>query len=219
MKTWITGTTIGACAALTSVALAGDNPVDDLANFNLVLTPPSYSGCGDPTFDFIENSECSELITAARDGSSFLWVALSREGGFTGGGVGGAQFGLQHSGFTALGWTLCTGGSEIPESGWPASGLGNAVTWADGCYTPSGSVARIGFLSIDDGDTGTCSVTVDPRVGDATWADCQATLASFCSDNMAAVVLGDGIAPVCGDHCGEVPTQEHSWGGIKSLYR
>ncbi len=213
MKTWVT---LGLLASFAGSAMA---ETDVEANFNLAITGASYSGCGDPLFDFIDASACSDLTTPGLDGTAFVWIVATHEGGFTGGGIGGAQFGIEYTGVTQNGWTLCTGGSEIPDGTWPASGSGNAVTWSEGCYAPSGGAARVGFFSVADGDAGDMAVTTDPRIGEAQWADCAAALYTICENNLASAALVAGTVPVCGDRCeGEVPTIDASWAQIKALY-
>jgi len=192
---------------------------DTLANMNLHITGPSYAGCEDAAFDGIDAGDCSGLASDAIDGTAFVWIVASREGGFSGGGVGGAQFGIEHTGVDATGWTLCTGGSEIPEGSWPASGSGNAVTWGGGCYDPAGSAAKVGFLGVNNGATGTIAIIADPRIAEALWASCDQTTFDICGDNLGGAQLDAGTTPVCGDACeGGTPTEGVTWSQVKSLF-
>lgn len=192
---------------------------DTLANMNLFITIPSYTGCADVLFDSIDSGDCSGLTSDGVDGTAFVWIVASREGGFNGGGVGGAQFGVEHTGVETTGWTLCTGGSEIPEGTWPASGSGNAVTWGGGCYDPAGSAAKIGFFGVNNGATGTMAVTADPRIAEALWASCDQTTYDICGDNLGGAELASGTTPGCGDLCeGGTPTEGVTWSQVKALF-
>lgn len=203
--------------AIPAAAMA-QTDIDASVNYNLHITLPSYSGCADAAFDYIDDGFCAGLNSTSSIGPAFLWVVISREGGF-GPGIGGAQFGMEHAGLDHSGWALCTGGSEIPGDNWPDSGEGNAVTWGGGCYSPGGEAAMVGYFSLNDGTAGNASVTADPRIAEAQWADCDATLAGVCGDNLAGTVLSDGTTPICGDFCGGgTPTVSTTWGTIKSLY-
>ena len=201
-------------AALVVPAIVSAQETDVNANFNIAVTQPSYGGCADPVFDFVDEATCSDLDLGPVAGPAFVWVITSREGGYPLG-VGGAQFGLEHD--LSGGWSLCTGGSEIPEDGWPASGTGNAVTWGGGCYEPVGGNAKIGFVAVNDGDMGSIQVTADPRIGQSLYADCDAVLHDVCAENLGGGPLAD-LAVICGDNCAGVPTESKSWSEIKSLY-
>ena len=201
-------------AALMIPAAASAQDVD--ANINLAVTPASYSGCADGTQ--YDSGDCSGLGGAGDAGPSFVWIVASREGGY-GNGIGGAQFGLNHD-LSVDNWALCTGGSEIPEGGWPASGTGNAATWGGGCYNPAGAAANIGYLTVGAGTpTGNAAVTGDPRIGEAVYADCDAAVSGICDQNLGSIDMAAGSAAVCGDNC-EVgtPTLDSSWTTIKSLF-
>lgn len=196
-------------AALVIPALASGQDLDDQANINVTSTIPSYSGCDDPAFDSLEGN-CLDTPTDRVAGAAFIWVVASRTGGY-GNGIGGAQFGLNHD-LAAQGWSLCTGGSEIPEGGWPASGTGNAVTWGGGCYMSSGEGAVIGYIAVGDGSVGNAAVIGDPRIGDlAVYADCDTETFEICDNGLGS--LGEVVC-----ECGPTPTAETSWGSIKSLF-
>jgi len=213
---------IALCLATLVIPAAAFAQTDDsAASINVLITPASYSGCTDAQFNFIDEGVCADLSSTGTGGFGFLWIVASREGGF-GGGIGGAQFGMTHS-VAASGWTLCTGGSEIPEGGWPASGTGNAVTWSGGCYQSPGGNAKIGFLAVNPDNGGSIAITGDPRVaGEAIWADCATDLWRVCPQFLGSDDLASGTSPSCGDastgSCEVVPVRETTWGGVKSLF-
>jgi hypothetical protein len=208
-----------ALAALVPATALAQAPLDIQTNVNLHLTQPSYSGCGDPAFDLIDAGDCAGLASSAIDGAAFLWVVASREGGFSGGGIGGIQFGVDYEGVDPSGWSLCTGGAEIPDGSWPASGSGNAVVWASGCYAPAGTAAVVGFFAVPNGATGTMGITTDPRIVEALWADCEATEFEICPENLGGASLASGTTPLCGNECeGGTPVDEVTWGQVKALF-
>jgi hypothetical protein len=202
--------------ALCLPAAVAAQDVDGGANMNLHITAPTYGGCGDFADFDNQNPNCGDLGSAAFGGAAFLWVVASHESGYTNG-LGGVQFGISYSGVAVSGWALCTGGSEIPEGTWPDSGTGNACTWAQGCYNPTGEVAKVGYLAVGDGASGTVAITFDPRIDDAQYTDCSSTLISMCAPILADADLANGTSPFCTDEC-LIPIQESSWGMIKSIY-
>jgi hypothetical protein len=190
---------------LTIIPAVGSGYATDPAvHLNFLITEPNYSGCGDPDFAWIDAAGCADLSSAARAGYAFVWVVASRVGGFPDG-IGGAQFGVEHAA-SVIGWTLCTGGSEIPEDGWPASGRGNAVTWRYGCHRPSGENAKVGYFLVSDGDAGTMAIIPDPRPGRALYTDCRARVLELCGPNLGAVDLALGTTPNCDILAPAVPT-------------
>ena len=204
------------CLLALMLPLTAFAVTDELANINVVVTPASYGGCADGAV--FEAGTCADLVSSPVGGFAFVWIVLSNEGGFPNG-VGGARFGVEYDLVGAvIPWALCTGGSEISEDGWPASGTGNAVTWSGGCYDPPSQVAVIGYLTADDGASGFCNVIGDPRVGFAQYSDCLPTEFELCPENLGGCDLAVGCTPVCGDHCEVTPVEEMSWGKIKSLY-
>ncbi len=210
MRAWTLAFGLVVPVAATAQLYDGD------ANLNVFLTVPSYAGCSEPEFEAIDAGSCADLVSEPTGGPGFLWCVASREGGFPDG-IGGIQFGVEHDLGAGLPWSLCTGGSEIPEPGWPDSGTGNAITWSAGCYHPIGFAARIGYLSPEPDDVGIIELTPDPRIALAVYADCSAVLYEMCEANLGSAELADGTTPVCGENC-EIPIRETSWGAIKSLF-
>ena len=171
---------------------------DPNAQYNILTTIPSYSGCSDPAFDWIDEGECADLVSS-QTFPMYVWIVVSDGDGFPDG-IGGAQFGIEHSVAPGGGWALCTGGQEIQEGGWPASGTGNAVTWPGGCYDPVGSNAKIGFFAyVPPGDPpGSFAITPDPRNGLAIYSSCDQVSTEICADNLATDAdLTDGVSPDC----------------------
>ena len=100
---------------------------------------------------------------------------------------------------------------------WPDTGTGNAVTYTGGCYNPAGSAARVGYLSIGNGNSGFVNLVNDPRIDNALYTDCDATEVTICLGNLGDADLSAGTSPTCGDACA-TPTVETSWGQIKALF-
>lgn len=170
-------------------------------NLNLTLTPASYSGCDDPAFVAIDEGDCGDLASAPIEGPAFVWVVA----GVGDGSLAGLQFGAVHDA-AVEGWTLCTGGLEIPENGWPASGTGIAVTWSDDCYDPPGEVARVGYFRVPDGSAGTVALTADPRIEATLWSSCTGEDIPICPGLLGAADLSVGTIPLCGPASAEVPS-------------
>jgi len=163
---------------------------------NLTVTPPSYSGCGDPAFDELDERSCPDLGAEPLAGPAFVWVMLSERDSFPGG-IGGIQFGIEHEGVDVSGWTLCTGGTDIAGLGWPGSGSGNAATWVGGCHDVEGTSTRVGYFTVTSGDAGTIQLTEDPRIGAATWAECDTRSFTVPAVNLGGGDLSVGVTPVC----------------------
>ncbi len=195
---------ISSCALLTLAAMMADDARAAGTTLNVVVTEPSYSGCDDVAFDWIETSDCDGLSSSPLGGAAFVWVVVSDEASFPSG-IGGVQFATTHS-MPVGSWTLCTGGNQIPGEGWPASGSGNAVTWASGCYEPPGTNARVGYFAIDDGSSGTFGIEPDPRVGAALWVECGGdSPVPICSAGLGMLDLATGGSPLCGEQAGGLP--------------
>jgi hypothetical protein len=197
-------------------------PLDTDVNINLHMTQADYSGCA--TFDDADFVTCDDLASAPPASVDlFVWAAVSREDVFDDG-IGGIEFGIFYGDSVLVqGWTLCTGGLEIPmddpELGtWPASGTGNAMTWFNGCYVPPHEVAKIGFFSLVAFSGGPMQIIPDVRVGQALYVDCDGTLFEICEGNLGGATVPDGSTPTCGNHCGVTPVRETSWGQLKSLF-
>ena len=209
-------------ALLLVPGLAMAQPFDGAANSNLIMTNPSYTACDPALVQGVEDGSCTSLVAnqVGVPGQSFMWVVVSRSGGFPS--IGGAQFGVTHNG--VLGWSLCTGGNGIGSTDWPNSGEGMAATWGGGCFTPGGSNALVGYLTVGDGSAVSAQVVQDPRTSTALWADCgnppdvPPTEFEICPENLGGLDTAGTSNLVCDDNCGSVPTQEASWGQIKSLF-
>jgi hypothetical protein len=201
---------------------------DPYAGLEPVLTAPSYAGCSNAYYAWLETGPCEDLVSEPMEGWAFLWVVMTEMLGFPQG-LGGIQFGIEYGpGVSVNGWTLCTGGSETSEDGWPASGMGNAVTWPVGCYEPPDTNAKIGYLVLEDGSAyDFVAITGDPRIGRAAYADCLPETYVICPPKLNCILLSDGGAPLCHSvDCGgpppdcepPTPAKEATWGGVKTLY-
>ncbi len=212
-------------AAFVLLALGTGSEARDLDicwMVNVAVTLPSYAGCADPDLVALDELDCVDVPIGASVGPGFVWVVINHLDGFENG-IGGAQFGLSHDlGFVP--WTLCTGGSEIPMDGWPASGTGNAVVWTDGCYEPPSETARVGFLSVAETSSGEIFVVGDPRIGDTIFADCNADLFSICHSSSGGGSLTD-LYLAC-EPCGKsgypcydgTPAEATTWGRLRSVF-
>jgi len=215
---------IGAVLAAASVASAS-NPF----GFVLHMTPATYSGCA--TID--DATLTCEGIDVQGDSAApqqFAWLIAYGWTTIPGWptepvvrGIGGAEFGIHYPAEVAVqGWTLCTGGSEIPQNDalgvWPASETGNAVTWTGGEYTQPSGFAKIGFFAVPQGSTGRMTVMGDPRIDRAeiAAADTQIFLVPPAAYSSADIdeSTDEGRA-ACRE---DVPVQEASWGKIKSMF-
>ncbi len=219
---------------------------DDTYPYSLMLhtSPPTYSGCGEPTMaDGALN--CGMVYTNGRDYGAytpvFVWVLIGNVPPCTpdGGGVGGVRFGIEYEPTVLLsGWAVCAG-AEVPGFGWPGSGTGNAITWQGGCKCVTANtdgMTKVGFFQCNPGSMGGLWITEDPQVGYAQAADCAPIGFRICRHLMGSCVLhpsndpcdvyfaeqglGYAVSPCnpCGGKCA-LPTQESTWGSIKSLYR
>jgi hypothetical protein len=169
----------------------------------VLLTPASYSGCSDSSFDWIEQSLCFGLNSSPIAGPALAWVVASEPTGFPGG-IASIQFGVEHDASVGS-WTSCTGGLEIAEPGWPASGTGNALTWDD-CVSDTGGNVRVGYFFLSAGDVGTIQVVGDPRQGSqAAYTNCNVEAVGICRANLGTLDLADPDPPVCADVPGPPP--------------
>jgi hypothetical protein len=195
--------------ALVAAAALLPNPTTVVAdanqhvNVNVLLTPASYSGCSDSSFDWIEQSLCFGLNSSPIAGPALAWVVASEPTGFPGG-IASIQFGVEHDASVGS-WTSCTGGLEIAEPGWPASGTGNALTWDD-CVSDTGGNVRVGYFFLSAGDVGTIQVVGDPRQGSqAAYTNCNVEAVGICRANLGTLDLADPDPPVCADVPGPPP--------------
>jgi hypothetical protein len=199
MKPWVS------LFVLVTIPAAGlGYPDDPAAHLNFLITEPSYSGCGDPDYAWIDAADCVDLGSAPLAGEAFVWVVASHAGGFPDG-IGAVQFGIEHSS-GVISWTACTGGSEIPGDGWPASGSGDAITWRYGCYRPSGENAKVGFFRVADGASGSMAIIPDPRPERALYVDCGERTQGLCGPNLDSADLSLGTTPNCEVLAPAVPT-------------
>ncbi len=185
---------------------------DWYANLNVVLTEPDYTGWETSILPKLEAMKCEDLVSAPIDGPAFLWVIMSDRTMYPDG-IGGIQFGVRHQ-MSIDGWVLCTGGSETPEVGWPASGTGNAVGWAGDCYAPPGENAVVGFFLLSDGASGALMLTADARVGEALWYNCIPITEMFYPEFLGGLDTSTSGNP----NCHPTPTAKSSWGRIKAHY-
>ena len=193
-------TTLSLLALALSLPALAWGDADRDGHLNLLVAAPTYSGCADPQYAWIDSSDCADLTSDAIDDPAVIWVVASRNGDFPGGGIGSTEFGISYDAVPVTGWTLCTGGSETPTATWPDSGEGTTITWPGDCYDPVGTNARIGYFTVSDGDTGTISVTVHPVTTTANYIDCSSDTHELCAANLGSDDLSAGTTPECGNY-------------------
>ena len=206
-------------ATTLATGIADAQPVDAEVTLNLFTN--GWYGASCQGFEENHYTRCDDVENhpvPPEANMMFLWVIVSREGGFPNG-IGGLQFGIEYDGPATMHWNLCTSGAEIPQGGWPESGAGNAVTWEGGCHNPPGENARVGHFILYGELTGTLRLTADPRGGQAVWADCTPNSYEICPGNLAVIDIEEHAFPLCGDNCGATPIRVRSWSRIKSHYR
>jgi hypothetical protein len=176
------------------------------------IAPASFSAC-----DALNESshQCSNTtVSSSASQDLFVWVIVSdvRD-------VGGVQFGVEYdSGVGVQAWSLCTGGSQLPDVAWPSSGSGSAISWAGGCWD-RGSFAKVGFFYVRGGSSGNMRFIADPRIGQLQLADCEAELTEFCPRNGEASLGSSGGFLPSGCLCTTGFVEEQSWARIKNTYQ
>jgi len=167
---------IVSCAAFgASASYAGPN-----ANSKIVLhlgTPLVAGGCTAAQ----ARPACSGVNTsgALYPATYFAYVLVMDADASAG--VQGVQFGIDYdpvigSGVDVYGWTNCAT-LQFPQTGWPASGTGNLVTW-NSCQQnePAGAgtgvVAVVGYFYVGSYSPDVLKLTARPVDGLAVVADC-----------------------------------------------
>lgn len=134
--------------------------------------------------------------------------------------IGSTRYGISCNGpFWIYGWTKCSD-FEIPTAPWPRCGEGNAQTWVQG----PGPHVTVGILDLYVYPESACICTcVDPRVGYAEFCDSSAPspicFQTYGSDPRYFGCIGFNGSGCGHNPCGIVPTEQRSWGAVKSLYR
>ncbi len=93
---------------------------------------------------------------------------------------------------------MCTGGNELPDNFWPASGTGNAVVWPRRCYDVTENndgMTKIGHFVVSPDSRGAMSIVVDPHVGYALAADCRPDSYLICREVKGSSVMDRVDAP------------------------
>lgn len=209
----------GLFAVLLAVAPALAQDVDPHAGIVIQTFSWGILNCADPVYT--APTECEEAGSATGEVFDMVVaVYATREGGWPDG-IGGVQFGIEYAFESGgvLSWATCSGGAEIPQEGWPASGTGNAITWSSGCHEPPGELAFVGAFVVRADAIGVPVVgwvrfTGDPRVGQALVADCDADVSAMCESGLVTWTAGEPLPDVCGA-CVATPTRGASWGDLK----
>lgn len=199
------------CAMVLS---AGANPIAVSWGLHWAGTHETTNTC---TFN-VQNCTTSpkgEVLVGAPagPGSYDVYVLLFD----TGSGITRASFGLCCEGDIQInGWTMCSD-LEFPTAGWPGCGEADSLVWA--MEQPDHHVT-VGILEVEviDGTALLC-VCPDPRSG---WAGyCHGTDPDlWCGGVISAELLGCvGFGTPGYNPCDLTPTEEVTWGRIKTLYR
>lgn len=156
----------------------------------------------------------------------WAWIVLTGipedQGGGEAGGIRSVSFGIEHSLAEPV-WSLCNGGSEMPDATWPASGTGITVTWPDDCYHATASAVggtRVGILTIASDASGPITVVPNPATGVASVTDCDGVVYELCPGALGvadATPAGDMGVTACGNACA-TPAASLTWGNIKAAF-
>ena len=133
--------------------------------------------------------------------------------------IAGTRYGLCCEGsFYFYGWTACCD-LELPSSGWPGSGSGNAQTWGQQRVGPH---VTLGILDVYTYGAGRMCVCSDPRVDFAEFCDgsfpvpqCNTTTDS---DAFGCVGFGKPGYSSCGWKSGG-KGERTTWGRLKATFR
>lgn len=219
---------VAALLLVPGPVVAGEDPYP--YSIDVHFTAASYAGCEESAV--ADAALSCDAITSEIDpvGSElvFAWIVVGQVPPGTGagqpGGIAGIQFGIEYDPTLVVqGWSLCTGGTEIAEEGWPKSGNGNAMIWEGGCHLVEDNedgVTRVGFFPLRANGPGQIRVTDDPRVGIAQAADCETVSTRICRQVLGVGgVAGASGETTCGYHCFVArPVRPTSWGAIKAQY-
>lgn len=218
-----------ATAAVALVSVAGTASAEGgTYGFEIHMAPADYSGC---TGIVDADLDCGSIDPVGEEFTEqFAWViAWGWENSAEwpeGAGIGGVQFAVRYPKDVSItGWSLCSGGSEIPvdnpvDGTWPQSETGIAATWSGGEYMSTSGFAKVGFLVVSDGSFGTLEIV--PHV-----TTDLVEITSGPSGGLTTIVAGEGSwgrADVDGTEgdtyvvCAKVPTESTTWSAIKSMY-
>lgn len=209
--------TVSLIALLSAVpALAGQEGPYAL---DFHFTGTSYAGCAALPDASLS---CATMNPNGVVVSNFMWAWVVISGVPDPAGVGSVSFGIDHA-LTDIVWSTCTGGTDMPQAGWPATGTGITITWPDDCYvvTDNGDGATaLGSFVVANDETTLMFLRDDPRVGEALVTDCDALTTEICLERLGiadATVNGTQGMVVCGNPC-VTPAEEATWGAIKAVY-
>jgi len=214
--------------AALPVALVVFSPVgsaqelDPRVSIEARVVPWTIFECSDPIWNPPAICEVLAADPEITQQGFTLGLYATRAGGWPEG-IGGFQFGVEHEiSSPGVYWTLCSGGSEISDDDWPASGTGTAMTWAGGCQNPDGEAIFIGGFVIAGSfelppPSGWIRLTADPRIGKALYADCTTETYEVCEENLLTWDLDELLVPAC-DACAATPTRAATWGELKRRF-
>jgi hypothetical protein len=213
-----------------SIAFAGQNEQAAIA-VHIAPWAKSDDPCIEP-YGPTSNHNIQEELCSAPDYWAYVLVCNGSDinpnnPGWPGSGVGGAEFGLQHAGLTITSTAFCSD-QQFTEPGYPNSGTGilSAFDVINNCQSDQADIgvpnSVIAILEVHEVvASGPAQLVITPRPGSgfAKVADCGAAE----DDITASVPSHLGIGGFCDtgyDPCfAPTPTEETTWGGVKSLFQ
>lgn len=203
----VLGITALAMAGAAGAWASGGNPYMEMA---LVVQPHAARPCG-AVFD-----DCTQMQYRLSGGGScdVLVVAYN----FTG--LTGVQYGLDYSGVSGavFGSFQSCSTAQIQTTDTPGL-YALAQAWST-CQAPpqSGAGVTLGWLELWGG-SGRIDIVPDPTAGGVVSVDCSQVISAVTTTHPGFI---GGAEALSGDTspCGQIlAAEEHTWGGVKSLYR
>ena len=171
---------------------------------------------------------CSDNVRVTGELSLPYYAYLCVLKGDRAGGVAGIQFAIDYdpapqSGVDVWSWVKCTD-LEFPQSGFPASGLRNVITWdfTRNCqdYEPAAGegVTAVGgyfYLTAYSNDRLSVIPVGLPNIPDVLVTDCGAAETHIDADQLGHVGFSDDGSVTGNLPCVEITIEDKTWGGIK----
>lgn len=206
---------LSATLMATTSTWAQDSVEDPAASLNFWRSVPDYSGC--ESFDRVALDDCTDLVSEPIAGDAYVWLVLSRVGGFSEDGVYAVEFSIEYSGVDAQAFSGCGGGAF--DDDWPASGSWASMDFNFSECEVDTEAIPIGFFYVTAGDEGTMAFGEHGAWGAARYLSCEGPpYQDICAINQATVDLSQPITPRCVASCDATPVATGSWGAVKAAY-